>query len=65
MARGGKRTGAGAPRGNINRLKTGERSRQLHDWVEQMTAYPGGRKLLATLMAIDPKDLFGDEKEAR
>lgn len=41
MPRGGKRPGAGAPRGNLNALKTGLYSKQL--------------ALLGSLLAADPK----------
>lgn len=58
VPRGGRRPGAGAPRGNINRMVDGERSRQLRAWVRAMTSYPEGRRLLHILMQIDPHELF-------
>ncbi len=37
MPRGGKRSGAGAPRGNMNALKTGSRSLRLNALLEAMS----------------------------
>ena len=40
MPRGGKRAGAGAPRGNMNALKTGARSMRLNALLEAMSEMP-------------------------
>ena len=36
MPRGGKRPGAGAPKGNLNRLKHGKHSKQLSGVISSM-----------------------------
>lgn len=40
MPRGGKRLGAGAPRGNLNRVKHGQRSRIVARAIEKVQADP-------------------------
>lgn len=47
--RGGKRPGAGAPRGNLNRLKHGRRSKLIERGVEKICQDP---ELLAVLYLI-------------
>ena len=46
MPRGGKRPGAGAPKGNLNNLKTGRRSRQLKALFVLLSLHPVFRSLL-------------------
>lgn len=46
VARGGKRPGAGAPRGNLNALKHGRRSVRLHALVRLVAAGVVGRAVL-------------------
>ena len=46
---GGRRPGAGAPRGNLNGFKHGRRSRQLADAAMVLAANP---RLRATLIAL-------------
>ena len=46
MPRGGKRPGAGAPKGNLNALKHGGRSKQFKQLGEIVAASPKVRKLL-------------------
>jgi len=46
MPRGGKRPGAGAPKGNLNALKHGGRSKQFKQLGEIVAASPKARKLL-------------------
>ena len=53
MPRGGKRPGAGAPRGNLNALKTGSRSKQLNDVIEALLASPTIRRLMLKLVQQD------------
>jgi len=50
MKRGGKRPGAGAPRGNLNRLKDGSRSKLLRSIVI-MLQEADQRKKLAVFVA--------------
>ena len=45
--RGGRRPGAGAPRGNLNALKHGLRSRQLRQVAEELARSPAMRAVLA------------------
>lgn len=44
---GGRRTGTGAPRGNLNALKHGSRSRQLDQVLERLASDPELKPLLA------------------
>jgi hypothetical protein len=53
MPRGGKRPGAGAPKGNLNALKTGSRSRQLNDVIEALLASPTIRRVMLKLVQQD------------
>jgi hypothetical protein len=46
LPRGGKRTGAGAPIGNLNGLKNGRRSRQLKALYADLALHPVFRNLL-------------------
>lgn len=55
--RGGKRPGAGVPKGNLNALKDGWRSKQVHEWIERMTSTSGGRRFLAAIMQLEPADV--------
>lgn len=45
--RGGTRAGAGAPRGNLNALKHGQRSKQLDQAIERLASDPELKPLLA------------------
>ncbi len=47
--RGGRRPGAGAPKGNLNALKHGENSRQLQQLALALSLVPDARKALARL----------------
>src|SRR3990172_8639067 len=49
MPRGGKRPGAGAPRGNMNALKHGERSKQFARIGALIAASPAAREALLIL----------------
>ena len=53
MPRGGKRPGAGAPKGNLNALKTGSRSRQLNIVIEALLASPAIRRVMLKLVQHD------------
>ena len=44
--RGGRRPGAGAPKGNLNALKNGSRSKQLRTLVIALMAFPQTRNAL-------------------
>ena len=55
MPKGGKRPGAGAPKGNLNALKHGRRSRQFAALGAVIAASPSARKLLLRL--ADRQDL--------
>lgn len=44
--RGGRRPGAGAPKGNLNGLRTGARSRQLKAVILALMAVPQTRRFL-------------------
>jgi hypothetical protein len=46
MPRGGKRPGAGAPKGNLNALKHGERSKQFAGLGAIIASSPKARTLL-------------------
>lgn len=59
MPRGGRRPGAGAPKGNLNALKHGRRSRQFAELGAMIAASP---KLRATLLAIADRHERRDEK---
>ncbi len=47
----------GAPKGNLNALKSGKRSRQLKRLIVALMADPGTRKLLLALKEIDQRRL--------
>jgi hypothetical protein len=53
MPRGGKREGAGAPKGNLNALKHGKRSAQLAELGATIAASPTARKVLLEIAARD------------
>ena len=53
MPRGGKRPGAGAPKGNLNALKTGSRSQQLNTVIEALLASPTLRRVMLKLVQQD------------
>lgn len=46
MPRGGRRPGAGAPKGNLNALKNGSRSKQLRAVIIALLAIPQTRHVL-------------------
>ena len=50
MLRGGRRPGAGAPKGNLNALKTGVHSRQLKIAVEAMLSRDEIRPILLAII---------------
>jgi uncharacterized protein YjcR len=50
MPKGGKRTGAGAPRGNLNALTHGRRSKQIEKAIENALHDPKGRVAVTTLV---------------
>lgn len=59
--RGGKREGAGAPKGNLNRLKHGKRSKQLEQALETLLADPETRNAVidvvkATRRGVETKE---------
>ena len=49
MPRGGPRPGAGAPRGNLNALKTGAHSRRFRAVIAALLTHPDTRRVLLTL----------------
>ena len=49
MPRGGPRHGAGAPRGNLNALKTGAHSRRFRAVIAALLTHPDTRRVLLTL----------------
>ena len=49
--RGGRRPGAGAPKGNLNALKSGSRSKQLRTLIIALMAFPQTRNVLLRLRA--------------
>jgi hypothetical protein len=53
MTHGGKRPGAGAPKGNLNALKTGRRSRQLKIVIQALVAAPTVRGVMLQLARQD------------
>jgi len=50
MSRGGKRKGAGAPRGNLNAMVHGERSKQIHRAIKNALQDPRGRTQVLALV---------------
>lgn len=57
MARGGRRPGAGAPKGNLNAFKTGKTSAQYQRLLDTLAGDPEMTRLLQELA-------LGDEKRA-
>jgi hypothetical protein len=53
MPHGGKRPGAGAPKGNLNALKSGRRSRQLKIVIQALVAAPSVRRVMLQLARQD------------
>jgi len=53
MPHGGKRPGAGAPKGNLNALKSGRRSRQLKMVIQALVAAPSVRRVMLQLARQD------------
>jgi hypothetical protein len=49
-ARGGRRPGAGAPKGNLNAIKTGRHSKQLLALTEVLLASPAMRSILFKML---------------
>ncbi|MEX2245133.1 MAG: hypothetical protein WEC75_00430 [Dehalococcoidia bacterium] len=62
MPRGGRRPGAGAPRGNLNALKTGAHSRRARTVITALLANPDTRAVLLKLgrNQLDGNDPFRD-----
>jgi len=56
MPRGGKRPGAGAPKGNLNALKTGRRSKQLLALTEALL----NSSVRGILLRVHRQGLRGD-----
>ena len=56
MPRGGPRPGAGAPRGNLNALKTGAYSRQLPAAIGALMAVPATRRAMLALIQQKRRD---------
>ena len=54
MPRGGNRPGAGAPKGNINGLKTGKYSPRVQRAIDAILADPAARRALAELVLMRP-----------
>jgi uncharacterized protein YjcR len=55
--RGGKRNGAGAPRGNLNALTSGARSKTVQSAIERALQDPKGRvKVLELVRKYSPSD---------
>jgi hypothetical protein len=54
--RGGKRQGAGAPRGNLNRLKHGRRSKLIERGVEKICQDPDLLAILYLISALAESD---------
>ena len=58
MPRGGRRPGAGAPKGNLNALKTGKTSRQYQRLIEILSQDPEAVRLVREIV-------LGDEARKR
>ena len=56
MPRGGPRPGAGAPRGNLNALKTGTYSKQLRAAIGALLAVPQPRRAMFALLQQKQRD---------
>ncbi len=52
MPRGGRRPGAGAPKGNLNALKHGLRSQQVRMLAEELSRHPAFRRYLQRLARL-------------
>jgi hypothetical protein len=50
MPRGGRRPGAGAPKGNLNALRTGVRSRQLKAAIGALLTHDETRRVLLAIL---------------
>ena len=64
MPRGGKRPGAGAPRGNVNALRHGLHSQQFRQLVQQLAAIPEMRLFLARFAELHARQPARLGKEA-
>jgi uncharacterized protein YjcR len=56
MPRGGPRPGAGAPKGNLNALKTGAHSKQLRAAIGALMAVPQTRRAMFALLQQKQRD---------
>ena len=56
MPRGGPRPGAGAPKGNLNALKTGTHSKQLRAAIGALLAVPETRRAMLALLQRKQRD---------
>jgi uncharacterized protein YjcR len=56
MPRGGPRPGAGAPKGNLNALKTGAHSKQLRAAIGALMAVAETRRAMLTLLEQKQRD---------
>ena len=61
---GGRRPGAGAPKGNLNALKHGRTSRQVQDFIEAVGANPTTRETLAAIARRQRRQRRDAEKVA-
>ena len=57
MPRGGRRPGAGAPKGNLNALRTGARSKQLKAVIIALMTVPETRRVLLLFNRLEQKRL--------
>ncbi len=55
--RGGRRPGAGAPKGNLNALKNGSRSKQLRILIIALMAFPQTRNALLHFSRLEQRRL--------
>ena len=60
MPRGGPRPGAGAPRGNLNALKTGAHSRRFRAVIAALFIHPDIRRVLLALAGPKRAQLESD-----
>jgi hypothetical protein len=56
MTRGGRRPGAGAPKGNLNALRTGAHSKQLSATIGALLSVPETRGVILALMEQKRRD---------
>ena len=63
--RGGIRPGAGAPKGNLNRLVHGRKSKQVRTAIEKLTSDPELRPLLRFLLIFARKHYREDQNKGR